>query len=160
MATGSKGREPVTRVEKILAQIGAKHLRLETVDIDTSFFDLGGHSLLAVSVFHEISQQLEVHVPLGSLIRAATIGELGKLIDEMLSSDSSTSSALIPLTRDSNKQASEKQNGLYLVHGAGGDVLLYQKLIQHLGEEQTVFGLQSKGLDGDTDALKSISEMA
>jgi amino acid adenylation domain-containing protein len=159
-AAGSKGREPVTRVEKILVEIWAKHLRLENVDIDTSFFDLGGHSLLAVSVFHEISQQLDVHVPLGSLIRASTIGELAKLVDEMLCSEVRTSSSLIPLTRDPNKQGSEKRDGLYLVHGAGGDVLLYQKLIQHLGEQQAVFGLQSKGLDGDTEPLKSIGEMA
>ena len=35
-----------------------------------------------------------------------------------------------------------------------------QKLIQHLGEGQAVFGLQSKGLDGDAEPLQSISEMA
>ena len=160
LPAGRTGRDPVTRVEKVLAQIWTKYLRLESVDVDTSFFDLGGHSLLAVSVFHEISQRLDVHIPLGSLIRASTIGELAKLIDEKLSNDSDVSSLLIPLTPEPEQQTSQKRSGLYLVHGAGGDVLLYQKLIQHLGEGQAVFGLQSKGLDGDAEPLQSISEMA
>jgi len=46
------------------------------------------------------------------------------------------------------------------VHGAGGDVLLYQKLIQHLGNEHAVFGLQSQGIDGKADPLTSIADMA
>lgn len=155
-ATGLEGRQPATRTEKILAQIWQKHLRLQGIDVDASFFDLGGHSLLAVSVFQEISKKLGVQLPLGLLIKAATIGELATLIDEKKASVKSSGVSLISL---SHVQA-KKQPHLYLIHGAGGDVLLYQKLVKHLGESNAVFGLQSQGVDGTDDPLETISEMA
>jgi thioesterase domain-containing protein len=46
------------------------------------------------------------------------------------------------------------------VHGGGGNVLIYRDLSRHLGLDQTVFGFQSQGLDGQQPCLNSIEEMA
>ncbi len=150
------GRRPVSRTEKTVAKIWQKHLRLKAVDAETSFFDLGGHSLLAVSVFQDISRQLGVQLPLGALIKASTIAALATLIDEKRASDASTGNSLISLSQSKGNKASP----LYLVHGAGGDVLLYQKLVKRLAESRSVMGLQSQGVDAATDPLETISDMA
>lgn len=47
----------------------------------------------------------------------------------------------------------------FCVHGAGGNVLNFRSIAMHLGEKQTFFGLQAKGVDGSTP-LQSIEEMA
>jgi thioesterase domain-containing protein len=49
---------------------------------------------------------------------------------------------------------------LFLVHGAGGNVLLYQALAKRLAPRYPLYGLQSQGLDGESEPLKSIEEMA
>jgi phthiocerol/phenolphthiocerol synthesis type-I polyketide synthase E len=49
---------------------------------------------------------------------------------------------------------------LFLVHGAEGNVLLYRQLIQHLGPDQPVYGLQSRGLSGDGSFHTTIRDMA
>ena len=150
-----QGQLPATPVQRTLARLWEKHLRVENIDIDTSFFDLGGHSLLAVGVFHEIAECLGVQLPLGLLINTPTIAGLAKVIEAMQGDPSNRWPSLIPLNESTVSRPS-----LYLVHGAGGDVLLYQKLIQHLGNEHAVFGLQSQGIDGKADPLTSIADMA
>jgi pimeloyl-ACP methyl ester carboxylesterase len=49
---------------------------------------------------------------------------------------------------------------LFLVHAAGGNVLLYRDLVSHLGSDQTVYGLQAQGLDGEQPFHTRIEDMA
>jgi thioesterase domain-containing protein len=49
---------------------------------------------------------------------------------------------------------------LFLVHGAGGNVLLYRALAQHLAPDYPLYGFQSQGLDGRSKPLTTIEEMA
>jgi amino acid adenylation domain-containing protein len=48
----------------------------------------------------------------------------------------------------------------FCVHPAGGDVLCFQALSQHLGTDQPFYGLQSRGLGAGEEPLASITEMA
>lgn len=150
-----QGHLPATPIEKTLSRIWKKHLRVEIVDINTSFFDLGGHSLIAVAVFQEIAECLNVKLPLGLLINAPTIAGLAKIIQQKQMDHGSSWPSLIPLNEPNTLRPS-----LYLVHGAGGDVILYQKLIQYLGNDHAVFGLQSQGIDGNADPLTNVVDMA
>ncbi len=47
-----------------------------------------------------------------------------------------------------------------MIHGAEGNILLYQDLARHLGPEQPVYGLQAQGLDGKKDLHTPIEDMA
>jgi phthiocerol/phenolphthiocerol synthesis type-I polyketide synthase E len=49
---------------------------------------------------------------------------------------------------------------LFLVHGAGGNVLLYNALAKELEPDYPLYGLQSQGLDGTTKPLETVEEMA
>jgi thioesterase domain-containing protein len=47
-----------------------------------------------------------------------------------------------------------------MVHGAGGNILLYRSLAEHLAPDYPLYGLQSVGLDGECQPLVTIQEMA
>jgi len=49
---------------------------------------------------------------------------------------------------------------LFLMHAAGGNVLMYRALAKYLGEEQPLYGLQSLGLADGGSIHKTIEEMA
>jgi thioesterase domain-containing protein len=57
-------------------------------------------------------------------------------------------------------QTGGSQPPLFLVHGAGGNVLLYRALATHLGSNQPVYGFQSQGLDGERPVVTTVEEMA
>jgi thioesterase domain-containing protein len=46
------------------------------------------------------------------------------------------------------------------VHGGGGNVLIYRELSRHLGSDYPFYGLQARGLDGDSDYLTTTETMA
>lgn len=48
----------------------------------------------------------------------------------------------------------------FCVHPAGGDVLCFQALAQHMGADQPFYGLQSRGLGPGETALGSLEAMA
>lgn len=49
---------------------------------------------------------------------------------------------------------------LYLIHGAGLNVLLYQSLGNHLDPDRPIYAMQAKGLDGQSELSTTIEEMA
>ena len=144
-----------TPTEMSLAKIWQESLKVPVQDMNTSFFDLGGHSLLAVTMFNEIERQFGLRLPLGVLIKSPTVTALASEIDEKLGNQHDAWPSLIPM--NSTKTAGPR---VYLVHGAGGDVLLYQKLAKHLSHDFQVAGLQSQGIDGAAKPLTTITEMA
>jgi thioesterase domain-containing protein len=57
-------------------------------------------------------------------------------------------------------QSSGSRPPFFCVHPAGGDVLCFQALSEHLGPDQPFYGLQSRGLAAGDEPLASIEEMA
>lgn len=57
-------------------------------------------------------------------------------------------------------QPNGRQLPFFCFHGAGGNVLNYSVLVPYLGQDQPLYGLQSRGLDGTTPPLESIESMA
>jgi thioesterase domain-containing protein len=49
---------------------------------------------------------------------------------------------------------------LYIVHGAGLNVLIFNALSKQMAPDQPVYGLQAKGLDGVEEPCESVEEMA
>lgn len=144
---------PRNALEETLSRIWAELLKLERVGIRDNFFDLGGQSLLAVSLFGRIERELGRRLPLVTLFRAPTIEQLAEAIihGREISADWDS---LVPIQPKGSKPP------LFLVHGAGGNVLLYRCLADHLAPEYPLYGLQSRGLDGKRTHLTTIEEMA
>ena len=135
-----------------LSHIWCELLGLETIALDQNFFDLGGDSSLAVRMFSQIEELFGVKLPLATLYEAPTIEELARIVRGEVSS--SGWSPLVTI------QPLGSRPPIFCMHGAGGTVLIYRDLSQHLGLDQPFYGLQSQGLDGDRPPLTTIEEMA
>ena len=150
--TGSEYVAPRNPLERSLADIWAKVLKVERVGIHDDFFDLGGHSLLAVRVIAEFEKLSNKRLPLALLLQAPTIGGLAKLLGD--ESQEPSWSSLVAINANGSKPP------LFLVHGAEGNVMLYKPLARYLGPDQRLYGLQSQGLKGDGLVHTTIEEMA
>ena len=106
---------PRTQMERQLCDLWRKMLRVERVGLADDFFELGGHSLLAVRLFGELEKMTGRKLPLVTIFQAPTVGQLASVIARAQASDSD--SALVPIQPRGSKPP------LYLIHGAGGDVL-------------------------------------
>ena len=144
---------PSNQTEQMLTDIWQKFLKIEKVSVKDNFFDLGGQSLLAVRIFAQIEKQFGKRFPVTMLFRAPTIELLARKITDENSSNS-TWPSLIPI------QPKGKKKPFFLVHGAGGNILLYRPLAKRLEPDYPLYGLQSQGLDGKSQPLKTITEMA
>jgi amino acid adenylation domain-containing protein/FkbH-like protein len=143
---------PQTEAEKQLCTMWAKLLRVDEVGVRDDFFELGGHSLLAVRLFADIETVFGKKLPLVTLFQSPTVAQLARALED--SGDISGDSLLVPL------QPQGSQSPLFLVHGAGGDVLWgYANLTSHLPADQPVYGIKSRGQAGGEE-FSRIEEMA
>jgi len=62
--------------------------------------------------------------------------------------------AIVPL------QPRGKRIPVFAVAGHNGDVFCYRALVQHLGDDQPFYGLQPPGLDGQSEPLVRIEDLA
>lgn len=156
----SRGMGPISlrmtevqeNAESQLAAIWQGLLGLESVGPGQNFFDLGGDSSLAVRMFAEIEKSFGVKLPLATLYETPTIEELARVVR-----GETAASGWSPLV---SIQPQGSRPPLFCFHGAGGNVLIYRDLSQHLGRDQPVYGLQAQGLDGHLPPLTTVEEMA
>lgn len=152
-ASGARGElpEPGTTCARVLA-LFHQVLARDTVGPDDSFFDVGGHSLLAVKLFAKIEGQLKAKLPLATLMSAPSARELAAVIDS--DSGDTHRTALVPV------RATGSRPPFFCVHGMDGDVLFLQRLRAVTSEDQPIYGLQARGMDGVEKPYVTVEEMA
>jgi len=143
---------PRTNVEKLLADIWAEALGLGRVGIYDNFFEIGGQSLIAMKIMTKIEKVTGKRLPLASLFKYQTIEKMSRLVD--LDGRSITWDSLVPIKPQGTKMP------LYIVHGAGLNVLLFNTVAMGLSPDQPVYGLQAKGLNGIDEPFTKIEDMA
>ena len=143
---------PRTTAEQLVATIWQDCLGLAQVDIFSNFFELGGHSLIAVQLMTRLEQQTGRRLPLATLFEHATIEKLAQLLEP----DSAfiTCDSLVAIKPHGTKPP------LYIVHGAGLNVLIFNALAKNMDADQPIYGLQAKGIDGVEEPLGTVEEMA
>lgn len=143
---------PADALEARLAALWERLLQVSPVGREDNFFELGGHSLVALRMFAEIEGDFGSSIPVASLYEAPTVAQLAGLL--RAGRWSPRWSSLIAL------QPSGRRAPLFCVHADAGHVFFYQDLAFRLGRDQPVYGLESQGLDGVADPLRSVEEMA
>ncbi|WP_374090560.1 amino acid adenylation domain-containing protein [Methylomicrobium lacus] len=145
--------EPRDALEKTLTSIWEEVLGMHPVGILDNFFDLGGHSLRAIRLMADIQKVLDVSLPLSTLFKAPTVEQLANIIRQERPADSAWS-PLVPIQTGGDKPP------VFFVAGGGGSVLYFQPLSRYLGADQPFYGLQSKGLDGESVPFDRVEDMA
>lgn len=145
---------PRTPTETRLAEIWSKLLKVDAIGVTDNFFELGGQSLKAVALFAQIEKEFGQKLPLATLFKAPTLEALASVLGGESPVIERAWSSLVPIQTKGTKPT------LFLVHGAGGNVLLYQALARHLSPDYPLYGLQSQGLDAKTPPLQSLEAMA
>jgi amino acid adenylation domain-containing protein len=136
-------------VERVTADFSLVFGR--NVGPDDDFFALGGHSLLAVQLLARISERKGIDLPLTVLLDAPT----PRLLAERATNPggfSDTSS----LVRFAGSTAATR---LYLVHGAGGNVIGFRDLAHLLADDIDVIGVQAAGVEPGQQPDRSMAAM-
>ena len=127
-------------------------LRSPAISVDDDFFLVGGHSLLAARLFAQIEARWGRRLPLAIMLERRTVRNLAKAIEEV---DVSVAwASIIPLRRTGT------DHPLFLFHAIGGKVVGYQEIADLLPKQMPVYGIQAKGLDGQTDIPERLENMA
>ena len=119
------------------------------------FFELGGDSLLALDLLARIELQLKVSLSPSLLVQSATIDGLTEAIAKTARTVQIPAHAsLVELQRGRAKVP------LFLAHPAGGAVYCYRALVEAMGTEFWVCGLEAQGLREDETPRGTIEELA
>jgi amino acid adenylation domain-containing protein len=143
---------PANDIEHKLKQIWEETLRVHPISVTENFFDLGGHSLLAVRLFTVVEKTFGQKLPLATLFQAPTIRQLAALLAQDRWQPSWQS--LVALQSEGDRPP------FFCIHAVGGNVLEYYELAQQMRPNQPFYGLQSVGLDGARQPLRTIAAMA
>ncbi len=143
---------PRTDLEKLVATVWQDCLGVAQVEVADDFFQLGGHSLIAVQVMARLAQETGQRLPLATLFEHPTVEKLAAVLQQ--ASPPAAWSSLVPIKPHGTKTP------LYIVHGAGLNVLIFNALSKQMSADQPVYGLQAKGLDGVEEPAESVEEMA
>jgi amino acid adenylation domain-containing protein len=143
---------PRTAMEKLVVAVWQQCLGVEQVGIFDDFFHLGGHSLVAVRVMARLAEKTGRRLPLATLFEHPTVEKLALALEP--DSQLVTWDLLVPIKPNGTKTP------LYIVHGAGMNVLIYKAMSQQMDADQPVYGLQAKGLNGTDEPSESVEAMA
>ncbi|MEO6522311.1 MAG: non-ribosomal peptide synthetase [Mucilaginibacter sp.] len=143
---------PGSDTENMLAEIWSKYLHIDQIGINDNFFELGGHSLIAVQIMTGIGKITGKLIPIATLFKYPTISKLAQLLQS--GDEESTWKSLVPIKPTGNKMP------VYIIHGEGLNVLIFNNIAMSVDAEQPVYGLQSRGLNGIDEVPDSIEAIA
>jgi amino acid adenylation domain-containing protein len=143
---------PRTDIEEQIAGIWQELMGIEKISIFDNFFELGGRSLVAVQIMARLEKLTGIRLPLATLFEHSTIEKLALALN--VDSKSITWDSLVPIKPSGSKMP------LYIVHGAGLNVLLFNALAMNMDDEQPVYGLQAKGLNGVDEPINVMEDIA
>src|ERR1700733_2477281 len=139
-------------IEVQLLELWRSMLGVEDISADTNVFSLGVSSLSILRLVTRMNSLYSMGFGLASLISAPTIKMVAELVRKRYAPNTVTS--LVPIQPVGTKRP------LYIVHGAGGNVVNFYGLTTRIGADQPVYGVQAQALEVDQPALLRMEDMA
>ena len=139
-------------IENQLLELWRSMLGVEEITADTNVFSLGVSSLSILRLVTRMNSLYSMGFGLASLISAPTIKMVADLVRRRYAPNTVTS--LVPIQPVGTKRP------LFIVHGAGGNVVNFYGLTTRIGADQPVYGVQAQALELNQPALLHLEDMA
>lgn len=153
--------EPWSPLEREIADLWKRTLDLESAELgrDDDFFLMGGDSLQAYELFAVLRKRYRVTLGLGHLFDdAATVAGMARLVERGRERASRPAAApksrLIPIKENGDRPP------LFAVPGSGGNPVGFIHLGRLLDQRQPLIGIESRGIDGSSDPLARVEDIA
>ena len=159
---------PGDDIEKTLVSFWEDLLGIDQIGVHDDFFELGGHSLIAVRLFARIKKTFRVDYPMSVLFEASTVAKCADMLRaDGVAGDDSSAERAEPVSKSRFKylvgmHPSRHGDGtpFFLVAGMFGNVLNLRHLAQLVGADRPFYGLQARGLFGDSEPHQTFEEAA
>ncbi len=125
---------------------------------EEDFFELGGRSLTAARLMTKINERFKLKLGLSTLFQCPTVNRMLTLIESQGSVEHPVS-----VPRPSSVVVIQPQGTalpLFMIHGAGGNVLNFYDLSKKLGPSQPLYGIEAQALIKDEAPLTDIETLA
>lgn len=141
---------PRSECETRLAQLWETVLGVDRIGVKDRFFDLGGDSMKSIELVIKIRQATGIDVPLAVLLQRDSVAEMARYVEQK---QDAVWSPVVPI------QPHGQQPPLFCIHPVGGNVLCYAPLASALGDNQPVYGVQARGVEGTDQPLATMEAM-
>lgn len=147
-----KPTRPANQTEQILIDTWQSTLGIQNIQVNDNFFELGGSSVQAARIFNLIRKHFGQQLPVSVLVKVPTVEQLAELLTKPV--DKKTSDIVVPF------RTIGIQPPFFLMHAGAGDVLFYKELAELLPDDQPVYAIMPRGLDGKEPPVSDIEKMA
>ncbi len=154
-ASGKQSEEylaPRDALEAQIAKIWETAIGVTNLGVRDSFFDLGGRSLAAMQIVSRINKTYSLSFGLASLFSGHTVERMAELVTQRLSANGSSS--IVPMKPEGTAAP------LFIIHGAGGNVIRFYQLAMLVGTNHPVYGIQAQSLLAGQPALLRLEDQA
>jgi acetoacetyl-CoA synthetase len=145
------GQNPTRATIEVLAPIWQRVLQRSSIRAEDNFFDLGGDPSSATKLFGEIARICGRELPPVTIFQAPTLASLAAVLQEP------TTPRFPPLVQ---LKTGSSQPPVFIKHGLGGSVMEVFQVAKAIQTEHAIFGLQSKGFDGNDEPVARVEDMA
>jgi amino acid adenylation domain-containing protein/non-ribosomal peptide synthase protein (TIGR01720 family) len=144
---------PRDAIERRLVRVWEDVLAQTMIGVTDDFFERGGHSILAMKLVSAVQLEFGRSVPLAQLLSHPTIERLAVALKRP-GDDLEDWRPLVEI------RAGRGGPPLFLLPGAGGNVIYFHALAASLETTRPIFALQATGLDGRTAPLTTVEAIA
>jgi thioesterase domain-containing protein/NRPS condensation-like uncharacterized protein len=143
---------PRDALELQIAGIWETAMGLRGLGIRDSFFDLGGQSLAAMRIVSRINKTYSLDFGLAVLFSGHTVELMAELVGKRLGANGSSS--IVPM------QPHGSAAPLFIIHGAGGNIIRFFQLAMLVGTDHPIYGIQAQSLLAGQPALLRLEDQA
>lgn len=138
-------------VVELMTAIWKRVLNRSHIGSEENFFALGGDPAKATELFAEIARQWGLEMASSVIYRTPTVAALASTVENV---NPCAFPSLFPL------KTSGTLPPVFLAPGLGGNLMEFFGLLNRLGSERQIYGLEALGADGTEVPFKSVEEMA
>lgn len=143
---------PRDELESKLLELWRQIFGCSEIGRDDNFFTLGGHSLKGAQLFYRIQTEFGHAPPLSVLAEHPTVAQLARVLRQ------GDERQRAPFLAD--LKISGSRPPLFIVHGIGGEVLAYKRMVRHLADEWPLVGIQGSRFMQPGSSVPPLDELA